>query len=474
MSIVLATVVAASANTSATQGAGPSVVITRIAGSKECRKTIEAMLGPQFDRVDWHAFSGDDPRPKPEEMEATAAWVRAGAARTPDADVAIVASKFGSKLRLDVYALPDARLIALKTFRLKPGCKVTRRVAALGTVWLDGLVHSVAPTLEADPIEDPTASALPDLAVVATSTALTEVAPVTEATPIATTATAAATAAIALAPSPPVTESGTESIARIRRVRRPAVRQTFLGDVEINQPVLAVQAMVGIAGRKWGYVRPTTPGLRGYELDAMPAPAVQLEVFPLAGLRPRFLAPLGIAAGYRRSVGVTSVRTEGSGSYPTTFSEAWIEARYRWVLAQAGSTVLTPRVGFRKTAFTLGAAEDGATEGDLPNVGYPSIAFGIQIELPIKSRITLIGDAAYLLVTSPSEQLAANAFFSESSASGFVVDAGLRFHIAGAWHAQLSAGFMRYFLAFEADTNRAADGARDEFLTFAAGLRWEH
>lgn len=237
-----------------------------------------------------------------------------------------------------------------------------------------------------------------------------------------------------------------------------------------SEPIhVALEAELGLVrrGLRWG--GPRTPNLRALELGALPLPGLRLEAHLFARRSP-LVAPLFVAARYRRGVGATVRRAEGGPEHPLAHAEAAASLGYRW-LAPNGRFVLVPRAGLHVLTAGVGAA-DGLAEPDFPTVAYRSLLLGLGLELPVVAGAHLVLEGAYLHPLSAGPILGA-AFFPGGSARGLEVEAGLRFEVAPGVSVSLAGSYLGYALDFaeSAGPSRGAGSAADTITGLRAGLR---
>lgn len=486
--------------------AGATVTVPHLkgAGSPACRPVIEGLLDPAHSLIDGKRFTGPEGRPEPDDLLATRAWLLDRADVMPEVRVAVLGARLGrGKLRLDVYGLPKVRLIAIKTLDVDGRCRLRARERRLAAAWLQKAIESETsgrPWAEVasrppSPPSDPavTAAATPGPPTTPGTGTATVVAVLTRPPPVpgpgtrspptaGTPPSLAADPALAAVPRPdppPRAETepeapGPSEASEPSPSGAPSTRRTVLGLVPIGAPVLRLYAGVALLGRSFRHDAPRDPALRDFELGGAPVPALELETYPFAAVAG--LRGLGLRAALRRSFGVESVRSDGGpDAYPTRLTDLDAELRYRWALG-AGETgpAIVPRVGYRATAFATEPSADGARETELPDVAYGSLAGGLDVEVPLSGRLSILGGGAYLAVLLRGDGLRDGAFQPRTEVSGFELHAAAELALARAWALRAGARFTRYFLQFEGADGRPAraDGARDEWLGFGLGLVW--
>ena len=451
-----------------------TVVVPKVGGTRRdrkgwCRTFIKNLVGDAHRRSDPASFEAGRLRPSGDDLAATSDWLREGASITPEVQVAILGTLFGKKLRIDVYSLPDGKLVGLKTFAIRKGCKLSTRKRRLAAQWLNGLVEANAP----EPLEiaaaggDASSDSSADAPVFDGAAA-----EIGRGMPVQTDPLLDIEALLATPPGDASDLGPAEELPQEIAADTPAPPPSAL-----ELPILAFDVGIALAGRTWTYVDPQTANLRDYRLDLMPAPTFRLEVHPFAAFGVEALDAFGIVGSYKRSIGVESARPEGGARFPTVFTEWEARLRYRWPLGTSeDGAVLYPEAGFHASSFALGAADDGTREPDLPDVAYSSVGLGISTEIRLAGRAAVFGSAAYLIGLPPGAGLAPGEFFADSSASGFRLGGGLRFYVAGPLSVQAGASFLRYFLAFDSKAGdmHAAAGAHDQFLSLVTALRFEN
>ena len=430
------------------------------ASTDKCRRAFYELIGDSHVRVDPDQFVGDSVRPRDEDMRGTVDWLRSRGRRWPDVQIAALGVLHGKKIRIDLYKLPEAELVGLKTFVIGKGCRMSARSRHLAREWLDQAI-TVA-LLEPVAIADPPPKPEPEVPPIPTATVAESPPPEPEPEPEPP-----------IEPEPPPATELPPPTVTATKSSAPRMRATAFGEVLESQPLILVDAGVAIGSRSFEFIDPLTLNLGDYSVDAMPVPWVRIEAFPFALIDTDLLAPLGIDFGYGQSVGLKTVVGDGVAEFPSTFRQMHIGARYRFAVGEGPQpTVVLPQVHYRVTSFLFDASDGGETIDYLPSVSYGQLSFGLAAEVSLRDNISLLASGAYLLVFDPGEGLAESAFFKKSDVNGFLIDAALRFQIIDTVGAQVGAGLENYFLEFESDTGdiNQAKGARDQIIRMQAAV----
>jgi hypothetical protein len=181
-----------------------------------------------------------------------------------------------------------------------------------------------------------------------------------------------------------------------------------------------------------------------------------------------------IWADVQRAFGLTSRRIEGGTEHPTQFTDLEIAIGYRFAIQwEERELLVSPRIGFHSTSFSLGAANDGTREPFVPDVSYPSLTAGIEARVALKPRIWLDVNAGYLAVLDRGGTLDSEPYFPKGGAYGLDLGAGFSLRVAEGVDLRLGATYLRYSLSFDPVPGavRVAEGASDDTIKISTGLR---
>jgi hypothetical protein len=202
----------------------------------------------------------------------------------------------------------------------------------------------------------------------------------------------------------------------------------------------------------------------------MPVPGLGIELFLLSPTGIEALAPLAMTADYRRAVGISSRRSDGT-VHPTNFEELSIGLEYRWVVTDGGFTI-TPRVAYMRSLFELEPAADGSRDTEFPNTSYEGPRFGAQFEVPLFSIVSLLAEGEFLRVLTPGE-IISQSFLRAGTANAVLGQAGLRLDLSTSFALDVEGTVEHYFFAFDPQPGDRfiAGGALDDLIGFRVGLR---
>jgi hypothetical protein len=348
-----------------------------------------------------------------------AEWIEQNGA--PGAEVVIVGSLNNSSIVLEAYTTHDKKLVGLKSVDTSGRCKLGGEATALLVTWLQSVMPGQLPTQGTPPPPPPPPGE-----------------PVADAAPGAEPAPEAA--------------------------------------IEREAPfTVALRGGVAIGRRGLEFKGATTSNLRAYEVDVMPVPAISLEAYPLAGSGIwDLIEPLGLAATFARSVGLSSARIEGGPELDTVHTELSAVLLYRWrVPLESLRFELIPQVGYHYLGFGVRSAA-GATEPDLPDVAYSSISLGVGADVPVLEKVDVFGSAAYLAVLGAGQIFGAG-FFEDGTARGYRVEIGMGYEAIDGLIIEIAGHHISYSLALNPRQGsvRVAESATDAISGIGLGVRVE-
>jgi hypothetical protein len=346
----------------------------------------------------------------------------------PEADVVIVGSLNNSSIVLEAYTTHDKKLVGLKSVDTSARCKLGDEAVGVLLSWIDSIMPST-PHVAPPPSSEPPPPAPPPPAG--------EPPPPPEAAP---------------KPADPKVEAPREEPYRV-----------------------ALRGGVAIGRRGLEFRGTTTENLRAYEVDVMPVPAITLEAYPLAGTGVwDLLEPLGLAATFSRSIGLSSARIEGGPELDTIHTEVSAMILYRWkVPFESLRFDLIPQIGYHYLGFGLRTAS-GAGEPDLPDVAYSSASFGIGADVPVLENVDVFGSGTYLAVLDAGQIFGAG-FFQDGSARGYRVEIGMGYEATDGVIIEIAGHHLSYSLSLNPrpDARRVAQSASDTLSGIGLGLRIE-
>lgn len=350
-------------------------------------------------------------------------WIEKNGA--PGADVVIVGSLNNASIVLEAYATHDKRLIGLKSVETAGRCKFSEQTRRLLIAWLDSVLPEPVPASQQKrAVEKQTAAPAEEAAV----------------------------------------EQKAEAQATPEVEKKP--ERSF---------AVAVAGSIAIGRRGLSFVGTTTPNLRAYEVDVMPVPQLALEAYPLAGLDVwEYFRPLGLAATFARTVGLSSTRIEGGPELDTVHTELSATLLYRWRVPLSSLRFdLIPQVGYHHLAFGL-RGSGGASEPDLPDVAYSSLAFGVGADVPVLERVNVYGAGTYLAVLDGGQIFNAG-FFEQGTARGYRIELGMGYRVVEGVILQLAGHYLSYSLSLnpQLGDERVAQSATDSLSGIGLGVRIE-
>ncbi len=236
-------------------------------------------------------------------------------------------------------------------------------------------------------------------------------------------------------------------------------------------PLLVVEVGPEVMNRNMAYTNQQTANLRSYRADLIPGPHLKLELYPLAYTTESFLSGLGLEGGYFFAIGLKTRRADDP-PYATSFSR--LDAALRLNLHPMEALTVTPRVGFRNTQFSLGAAADGSTLNGVPAIAYSALQLGLLAEFALsEGKYRPFLGFTYLPVLSTGEIGSAD-FFPRAKAAGIEGTLGIGFQLSHSFELRAAAQITRYTFQFNAQPGDAyqADSALDSYLGGMIALRW--
>lgn len=231
---------------------------------------------------------------------------------------------------------------------------------------------------------------------------------------------------------------------------------------------LELEAGLALVHRSFRYTDDLFGRLRGYGLPAAPFVHLGARWYPAAHVGGGPLAGLGV-----RLAGAFGLALQSRGANDVTFpTEAWsVEAGLRYRLA-VDEVVLHADAGYHAHAFTIGAAEDGRIDPDVPSVELHSLRVGAGLRWELPAGVFFTGGGAYLAPVAVGG-VTDEAWFPRASAGGVEADGGLGVRL-GDLEVAARFAWRRYFYAMNTlpGDARVAGGALDDYLAGRLTLGW--
>lgn len=427
--------------------------------AQRCRATLAQLLGERVRLVEPAQIGIGSPQLVPGEdltADELIDWLGTRHNRARSSAVVFVAELIEpSTLRIDAFRVPELKRAALKTISIGKSCRISPRLHGALLQWLEGVLR---------PRPDPRRPAPPPRPIEPPPPEPMAIAPIPPPVPGAPPAETVEPPEEDDFPLPAAISEETAEVQAPAPV-----------DTAEEQGWLALQVGVAMTARSFRYRAARSPGLREYRFDLVPIPEVALVVHPARLLGHRgVLGPLRVDARYDEAVGLRSERSEGGPSLPTRYRDLELGLAYGWRFEiEEHPLTLSPRVGFRYTAFSIAINDDGQREDSLPDAGYASLQAGGALQVLVRPTIGVFAGASYLGVLGLSG-IDTPRFFPRTSAHGLALAAGVDVRLVPAIELQFGARYLRYFLGFDLDATalRVADGADDENLALTVALRW--
>ena len=253
------------------------------------------------------------------------------------------------------------------------------------------------------------------------------------------------------------------------------VRRTARVD---NRPAIDLAVGLSFTGRRLSFTTNLmTNAPQGYDGAPVPGLRITADAFPLAMNKQNqsFTRNLGLQLVFDRALKISSTLTKDGTDYelPTVEQHLAIGVVYRHpvsaVLGIEGS------IRFNKRKFVLDKSPAPmATDVDIPNTDYSYIDPGIGVTYALGPKMSLGGDARFLLITGTGEMSQADQY-GAATVTGFDLQASFDYKIAPKILIRASAGFATIGFAFKGNglltNNRDMDatdidvsGARDTYF----------
>lgn len=308
-----------------------------------------------------------------------------------------------------------------------------------------------APAEEPAPAADPAPpSSAPEAAP--TSEHSTDVSPAasTPSTPEKTEAKAPATSSV---------DTQTDALER-----REALRIAS-GRIEVAAFVGA-----GAGGRFFRYSDAIGRLLAPYTLAVAPIASFELEAYPLASTNLPALRDIGFRGRVSRAFAVDSKTPDGA-AIDTSWMRFGGDVRYRFIAPGRHRFELGLLVGADANYFSMSTASKVAAL--VPSARTVSVRFGLDGELLVSSRFSILVGGSYLMTTTPGEIYDR---FRDARVAGVDANLGFSLELAPGVSARLSGDYTRYFASFRPQVGdpAVAGGALDQQWRAGLGVRYAH
>ena len=191
-------------------------------------------------------------------------------------------------------------------------------------------------------------------------------------------------------------------------------------------------------------------------------------------MRDDLLAGLGVEFAIGFAPWLQSRLASVTEPFPTSTTRIDAGVRFNIAPVKTFALVISPYLGIRSQAFTVGALPDGRRIDGLPNEAYLGLRVGLGLEVPVVAgRLTLFGRFGIIPVFGAGEIISA-AFFPNGSAFGLEANGGIGVKLVSFLELRASFEFTHYGMTFSTqptDTYVAA-GASDTWLGGNAALRF--
>ena len=225
-----------------------------------------------------------------------------------------------------------------------------------------------------------------------------------------------------------------------------------------------------LGGRWFSYSDPRTDNLRPYSVFGAPLVAIGAELYPLAGTGTAFIKDLGITLGYARALGLSSELEGGSAAISTAYQRFQVGLRGRIRFGEGEkAAILGLGGGLRLQTFNY---EGGVIQGELPDVSYTLLRFGLDGRAPV-GPVAFVGGLDFFVPLGSGEVYSR---FTSPSELGLGFGGGLAIPIATGLEARVMVDYTRFFSSFSpSETDLyVAGGAVDEYLGIRLGAAYAY
>ena len=233
---------------------------------------------------------------------------------------------------------------------------------------------------------------------------------------------------------------------------------------------VAVWAGGGVANRRFSYSDAVGYNLADYKLPVAPMASFGIEAYPAASTDVPVLRDLGIRAHISRGFAFDS-NTPQNVTLETNWTRFGGELRERFLLR--GPHAFEAGVLIGADASYFGMSAKGPVPALLPAARTVALRFGVDAQLLLAWRLSVLVGGAYLVTTSRGEIYD---HFHRPRVGGVDADFGFAIDLGSGFEARLAGRYTRYFASFKPRLGDpyVAGGALDEQLQGGLGIRYAH
>jgi hypothetical protein len=235
--------------------------------------------------------------------------------------------------------------------------------------------------------------------------------------------------------------------------------------------------------RHFAYIDDRYNELPNYDLGGAPAIALEVGVYPFknskgtlsAGFTGSFDYAVGLGTTYKVATG------EQEGTKSTTALGYALGVRGNYAFGSTLANVVGAGIEFGAQSFIVDHPPPVVGNANIPSVEYKFIRPNAVGRFPVMDRLSILGSAGYLMVSSAGEIISAEYFRgATSSASGLDLGVGAAYEIRMSGKGTLKflelrpmLTFRRYTFKFNPNENEdpfVAAGATDDYIGLNLGV----
>ncbi len=226
----------------------------------------------------------------------------------------------------------------------------------------------------------------------------------------------------------------------------------------------------GAGGRFFRYSDAIGRLLAPYTLAVAPIASFELEAYPLASTNLPGLRDIGFRGRVSRAFAVDSKTPDGA-AIDTSWMRFGGDVRYRIIAPGRHRFELGILAGADANYFSMSTASKVAAL--VPSARTVSLRFGVDAELLVSGRFSILFGGSYLVTTSPGEIYDR---FRDAKVAGVDANLGFALGLAPGLSARLSGDYTRYFSSFRPNVGdpAVAGGALDQQWRAGLGVRYAH
>jgi hypothetical protein len=268
----------------------------------------------------------------------------------------------------------------------------------------------------------------------------------------------------------PESDTDTDTDSPAQKSRRP---KPFLVDV--------TAALRGFQ-RHFSYADDIYNELPNYDLGGAPALALEAAVYPFKNSKGTLSAGIVGSFEYAFGLGTTYKVPTGSqaGSHSTTALGYSLGVRGNYAFGSTLANIVSAGLEFGGQSFTVDHPPPVPGNANIPSVAYKFLRPNLMGRFPVMNKLSVIGTAGYLLVSSAGELVSPEYFRGDSSsASGLDLGLGAAYEIKMNPKGTIKflefrpmLTFRRYSMKFNpaADDRFIASGATDDYIGLNLGV----